>query len=251
MVLLTFSASNSREHNQSRIHCFDNTLQFVNVFSHPRRGKSPRRSLRPSASAVCPSNRFEIRIGAGRLIRNMRWTRARSRALASNYGPANQGSGRPQRARAGAGRAHQEHGALLRPIGRADAVRRIVAGAPLGPHRLPRRSRRSRSTHGSNASGAAVTDSAPDCRRAGDGLTSSWRAPARRNSVRTSQTQHCRGSRAVSDPRIAPTTTGETYLQLLHRSISLLRCGFTPVYALLGRFLPRLKAASGRPPFWR
>ena len=45
--------------------------------------------------------------------------------------------------------------------------------------------------------------------------------------------------------------TAETYLQLLHRSITLLRCGFTPVYALLGRFLPRLKAASGRPPFWR
>jgi hypothetical protein len=38
-------------------------------------------------------------------------------------------------------------------------------------------------------------------------------------------------------------------LQLLHRGIILLRCGFTPVYALLGRFLPRLKAASGRPPF--
>jgi hypothetical protein len=41
----------------------------------------------------------------------------------------------------------------------------------------------------------------------------------------------------------------KTCLQLLHRSITLLRCGFTPVYALLGRFLPRLKAASGRPPF--
>jgi hypothetical protein len=27
-------------------------------------------------------------------------------------------------------------------------------------------------------------------------------------------------------------------------------CGFTPVYALLGRFLPRLKAALGRPPFF-
>jgi hypothetical protein len=39
------------------------------------------------------------------------------------------------------------------------------------------------------------------------------------------------------------TKTTETCLQLLHRSITLLRCGFTPVYALLGRFLPRLKAA--------
>jgi hypothetical protein len=28
---------------------------------------------------------------------------------------------------------------------------------------------------------------------------------------------------------------------MLHRSIILLRCGFTPVYALLGRFLPRLR----------
>jgi hypothetical protein len=51
--------------------------------------------------------------------------------------------------------------------------------------------------------------------------------------------------------RIAPTITAETFLRLLRRSIRLLRCGFTPVYALLGRFLPRLKAASGRPPFWR
>ena len=97
----------------------------------------------------------------------MRWTRARSRALASNHGPANQGSGHPERARAGAGRPHEEHGALLRPIGRADAVRPIVAGTRLGPDRrppsehestfmLPRRSRRQRSTHGSNASGAAL-----------------------------------------------------------------------------------------------
>src|SRR5580704_14170802 len=116
-------------------HCLDNTLQFMNAFSRPRPGKSPRRGLRSSAFAVYPSDRFEIRIGAGRLIRNMRWTRARSRALASNYGPANQGSGRPQRARAGAGRPNEEHRALLRPIGRADAVRRIVAGAPQGPHR--------------------------------------------------------------------------------------------------------------------
>jgi hypothetical protein len=38
-------------------------------------------------------------------------------------------------------------------------------------------------------------------------------------------------------------------LQLLHRTIIYMWCGFTPVYALLGRFLPRLKAASGRPPF--
>ena len=43
-------------------------------------------ALRPGAFAVYPSDRFEIRIGAARLIRNMRWTRARSRALASNHG---------------------------------------------------------------------------------------------------------------------------------------------------------------------
>ena len=43
-------------------------------------------ALRPGAFAVCLSDRFEIRIGAARLIRNMRWTRARSRALASNHG---------------------------------------------------------------------------------------------------------------------------------------------------------------------
>jgi hypothetical protein len=43
-------------------------------------------ALRPSAFAVYLSDRFEIRIGAARLIRNMRWTRARSRALASNHG---------------------------------------------------------------------------------------------------------------------------------------------------------------------
>jgi hypothetical protein len=118
--------------------CFDNTLQFMNGFSRPRPGKSLRHSLRPSAFAVYPSDRFEIRIRAARLIRNMRWTGARSPALASNYGPANQGSGRPERARAGAGRPHEEHGALLRPIGRADTVRRIVAGAPMGPDRRRR-----------------------------------------------------------------------------------------------------------------
>ena len=33
--------------------------------------------------------------------------------LSFHYGPANQGSGRPERARAGAGRPHEEHGALL------------------------------------------------------------------------------------------------------------------------------------------
>jgi len=43
-------------------------------------------ALRPSAFAVYLSDRFEIRIGAARLIRNMRWTRERSRALASNHG---------------------------------------------------------------------------------------------------------------------------------------------------------------------
>jgi hypothetical protein len=110
----------------------------MNVFYRSRPRMPTRRSLRAERLAVCPSHRFEIRIGTGRLIRNMRWTRARSRALASNYKPANQGSGRPERARAGAGRPREEHGALLRPIGRADAVRRIVAGAPLGPDRQRR-----------------------------------------------------------------------------------------------------------------
>src|ERR1700749_3394009 len=58
--------------------------------------------------------------------------------LSFNYGPANQGSGPPERARAGTGRLLEEHGALLRPIGRADFIRRIVAGAPLGPDRRRR-----------------------------------------------------------------------------------------------------------------
>ena len=111
----------------------------------------------PSAErlAVDPPDRFEIRIDAAPLIRNMRWTRARDRALASNYGPRNQGSGRPERARAGAGRPHEEHGALLRPIGRADAVRRIVAGAPLGPDR-----RRRANTNRPSCFPAARADSA-------------------------------------------------------------------------------------------
>jgi hypothetical protein len=110
----------------------------MNVFSRPK----PEQVAAPQPSAECfavdPSHRFEIRIASARLIRNMRWTRARSLALASNYGPANQASGRPERARAGAGRPHEEHGALLRAVGRADAVRRIVAGAPLGPDRRRR-----------------------------------------------------------------------------------------------------------------
>jgi hypothetical protein len=141
-------------HNRSYINYFDNTLHFMSLFSRPRPGKSRRCSIWPSAFTVYPSDRFEIRIGTARLIRNMRWTRARSRALASNYGPANQGSGRPERARAGAGRPHEEHGALLRPIGRADCSpnrRWCAAGAGSaapGEHEstfmLPRRSRRSR-----------------------------------------------------------------------------------------------------------
>jgi len=191
----------------SHIRCFDNVLQFMNVFSRPRPGKSPRRSLQPSVFAAYPSDRFEIRIGSGRLIRNMRWTRTRSYALASNHGPANQRSGRPERARARAGGPHEEHGALLRPIGRADGCspnRRSCAvgaeSAAPGEHEstfmLPRHSLRSRSIHGSNASDAAVTDSALDWPGTGDELT---RCPQTRCSVRTAQTQRCRGNRAVSE----------------------------------------------------
>ena len=138
IALLARFGTQSHRIISSHIYCVDNALQFMNVFSRLRPGKSPRRSLGPSAFAVYPSDRFEIRIGAARLIRNMRWTRAWSSALAANYGPANQGSGRPERARAGAGRPHEEHGALLRPIGRADAVRRVGPGAPLGPDRRRR-----------------------------------------------------------------------------------------------------------------
>jgi hypothetical protein len=50
--------------------------------------------------------------------------------------------------------------------------------------------------------------------------------------------------------RVLRARARETCLQLLRRSIRLLRCGLRLAYALLGRFLPRLKAASGRPPFW-
>lgn len=71
----------------------------MNVFSDLCAGKSPSYRLRPSAFAVYPSDRFEIRMARGRLIRDVRWTRARSGTLASNYGPANQESGRPERAR--------------------------------------------------------------------------------------------------------------------------------------------------------
>jgi hypothetical protein len=35
MVLLTFLASNSPYHNETNINYFDNTLQFMNVFSRP------------------------------------------------------------------------------------------------------------------------------------------------------------------------------------------------------------------------
>jgi hypothetical protein len=60
-----------------------------------------------------------------------------------------------------------------------------------------------------------------------------------------------RAAFATLSPRDTRHPIAKRCLQLLRRNISLLRCGFTPVYALLGRFLPRLKAASGRPPFWR
>ena len=58
----------------------------MNDFSRPRPGKSPRRSLRPCPLTVYPSDRFEIQIGAARLIRNMRWTCALSRALVPSMG---------------------------------------------------------------------------------------------------------------------------------------------------------------------
>ena len=54
--------------------------------------------------------------------------------LSFNYGPANQGSGPPERARAGAGRPHEEHGALLRPIGRAVVAREIGRSASISGH---------------------------------------------------------------------------------------------------------------------
>jgi hypothetical protein len=81
-----FVGGSSNRRNYTHIHCFDNTVQFINVFSRPRSSKLARRSPSAGAFAVYLSDRFEIRIGAARLIRNMRWTRARSRALASNHG---------------------------------------------------------------------------------------------------------------------------------------------------------------------
>jgi hypothetical protein len=81
-----FVGGSSNRRNYTHIHCFDNTIQFINVFSRPRSSKLARRSPSTGAFAVYLSDRFEIRIGAARLIRNMRWTRARSRALASNHG---------------------------------------------------------------------------------------------------------------------------------------------------------------------
>src|ERR1700733_6856281 len=89
----------------------------------------------------------------------------------------------------------------------------------------------------------------------------SYRRPRDRPDLRSlRQLGACRGSGsrgysfdraafATQSPRDRRHPIAKTCLQLLHRSITLLRCGFTPVYALLGRFLPRLKAASGRPPF--
>ena len=35
MVIFTFLASDSSYHNETNIDCFDNTLQFMNVFSRP------------------------------------------------------------------------------------------------------------------------------------------------------------------------------------------------------------------------
>ena len=42
---------------------------------------------------------------------------------------------------------------------------------------------------------------------------------------------------------------GSSVLAIVASQHYVVPCGFTPVYALLGRFLPKLKAASGRPPF--
>jgi hypothetical protein len=81
-----FVGGSPNRRNYTHIHCFDNTHNSLTFSLAHVRASWRDAALRPGAFAVYLSDRFEIRIGAARLIRNMRWTRARPRALASNHG---------------------------------------------------------------------------------------------------------------------------------------------------------------------
>src|SRR5208337_4747071 len=71
-------------------------------------------------------------------ILNIRWTRATFRVLASAYDPGSGQPGAPSSSGARAGRPRPKHGALLRPVDRADPLRGIRPRTPLGAHRRRR-----------------------------------------------------------------------------------------------------------------
>ena len=74
-------------------------------------------------------------IGAMQSIPIIRWTRASSCVLALVHGPGRGQSDPTSGSRARAGRPRHEHGSILRPVDRTDALRGFGACAPLGSHR--------------------------------------------------------------------------------------------------------------------
>src|SRR5271166_5131177 len=83
-------------------------------------------------------HRLRFRIGSTRLILNIRWTRAIFRVLAPAHDPGSGQPGAPPSSGSRAGRPRPKHGALLRPVGRADSLRGFRPRTPLGTHRRRR-----------------------------------------------------------------------------------------------------------------
>src|SRR5271166_6929852 len=92
----------------------------------------------PRSEPTPACNRFEFLIGAMQSIPIIRWTRASSCVLVLVHGPGRGQSDPSSGSRARAGRPRQEHGPILRPVDRTDALRGYGACAPLGSHREPR-----------------------------------------------------------------------------------------------------------------
>src|SRR5271166_4616047 len=89
----------------------------------------------PRSEPTPACNRFEFLIGAMQSIPIIRWTRASSCVLVLVHGPGRGQSDPSSGSRARAGRPRQEHGPILRPVDRTDALRGSGACAPLGSHR--------------------------------------------------------------------------------------------------------------------
>ena len=86
----------------------------------------------PAFGPRADQHQFRFRIGSIKLILNIRWTRATFRDLASAYDPGSGQPGAPPSSCSRAGRPRPKHGALLRPVDRADPLRGFRPRTPLG-----------------------------------------------------------------------------------------------------------------------